>query len=95
MAEIFSWYYPQEIEMHSYDNGTSLPSRQGNWSQLQRVITLKPTKLSLSLIFNVQLEKLKFLFREICTMERLRESFISECCNISNKLRMPEILAGS
>ena len=37
MAEIFSWYYPQEIEMHSYDNGTSLPSRQGNWSQLQRV----------------------------------------------------------
>lgn len=23
--------------MHSYDNGTSLPSRQGNWSQLQRV----------------------------------------------------------
>ncbi|KAL9971849.1 hypothetical protein ACROYT_G018061 [Oculina patagonica] len=36
VAEIFSWYYPQEIEMHSYDNGTSLPSRQGNWSQLQR-----------------------------------------------------------
>ncbi|CAH3127101.1 unnamed protein product [Porites lobata] len=36
IAEIFSWYYPQEIEMHSYDNGTSLPSRQGNWSQLQR-----------------------------------------------------------
>ena len=42
MAEIFSWYYPQEIEMHSYDNGTSLPSRQGNWSQLQRVIMLQP-----------------------------------------------------
>ncbi|XP_068702366.1 spermatogenesis-associated protein 4-like isoform X2 [Montipora foliosa] len=36
VAEIFSWYFPQEIEMHSYDNGTSLPSRQGNWSQLQR-----------------------------------------------------------
>jgi len=36
VAEIFSWYCPQEIEMHSYDNGTSLPSRQGNWSQLQR-----------------------------------------------------------
>ena len=38
VAEIFSWYHPQEIEMHSYDNGTSLPTRQGNWSQLQRVI---------------------------------------------------------
>lgn len=37
VAEIFSWYFPEEIEMHSYDNGTSLPSRQGNWSQLQRV----------------------------------------------------------
>lgn len=36
VAEIFSWYFPQEIEMHSYDNGTSLPCRQGNWSQLQR-----------------------------------------------------------
>lgn len=36
VAEIFSWYFPEEIEMHSYDNGTSLPSRQGNWSQLQR-----------------------------------------------------------
>ena len=44
MAEIFSWYYPQEIEMHSYDNGTSLPSRQGNWSQLQRVIMLQPKR---------------------------------------------------
>ena len=41
MAEIFSWYFPQEIEMHSYDNGTSLPSRQGNWSQLQRVGVIK------------------------------------------------------
>ncbi|XP_015763534.1 PREDICTED: spermatogenesis-associated protein 4-like [Acropora digitifera] len=36
VAEIFSWYFPEEIEMHSYDNGKSLPSRQGNWSQLQR-----------------------------------------------------------
>lgn len=47
MAEIFSWYFPQEIEMHSYDNGTSLPSRQGNWSQLQRV-----SKLITKHIFN-------------------------------------------
>lgn len=41
VAEIFSWYFPQEIEMHSYDNGTSLPSRQGNWNQLQRVRLLQ------------------------------------------------------
>ncbi|KAK3699880.1 hypothetical protein QZH41_005310 [Actinostola sp. cb2023] len=36
VAEIFSWYFPQEIPMHSYDNGTSLKTKLGNWSQLQR-----------------------------------------------------------
>lgn len=36
MAEIFSWYYPQEITMHSYANGTSLEAKLGNWSQLTR-----------------------------------------------------------
>ena len=37
IAEIFSWYYPQEITMHSYANGTSLDAKLGNWSQLTRV----------------------------------------------------------
>lgn len=35
IAEIFSWYFPQEVEMHMYNNGTSLDSKQRNWSLLQ------------------------------------------------------------
>ncbi|RDD39199.1 Spermatogenesis-associated protein 4 [Trichoplax sp. H2] len=37
VAEIFSWYFPQEIHMHSYYNAPSLPKKIGNWSQLERL----------------------------------------------------------
>lgn len=36
VAEIFSWYYPQEIQMHSFDNGTSIETKTGNWSIIKR-----------------------------------------------------------
>ncbi|XP_046354080.1 spermatogenesis-associated protein 4-like isoform X2 [Haliotis rufescens] len=38
VAEIFSWYFPQEIQMHSYYNGTSLDPKQKNWSLLKNFI---------------------------------------------------------
>ena len=37
IAEIFSWYYPQDIQMHSFDNGASTETKMGNWSIIQRV----------------------------------------------------------
>ncbi|XP_062514269.1 spermatogenesis-associated protein 4-like [Corticium candelabrum] len=36
VAEIFSWYYPQDIQMHSFVNGTSIERKMGNWQQLER-----------------------------------------------------------
>ncbi len=37
VAEIFSWYFPQEIQMYMYNNGTSLDSKVRNWSLLKNV----------------------------------------------------------
>ncbi|XP_043112387.1 spermatogenesis-associated protein 4 [Puntigrus tetrazona] len=36
VAEIFSWYFPRDFHMHSYDNGASLTAKQSNWSQIER-----------------------------------------------------------
>ncbi|XP_026136715.1 spermatogenesis-associated protein 4 [Carassius auratus] len=36
VAEIFSWYFPRDFHMHSYDNGASLATKQSNWSQIER-----------------------------------------------------------
>uniref|UniRef100_A0A673GHA0 Spermatogenesis-associated protein 4 n=1 Tax=Sinocyclocheilus rhinocerous TaxID=307959 RepID=A0A673GHA0_9TELE len=36
VAEIFSWYFPRDFHMHSYDNGASLAAKLSNWSQIER-----------------------------------------------------------
>ena len=35
---MMSWYYDKEIQLPSYNNGTSLQTKLGNWKQLQKVM---------------------------------------------------------
>ena len=37
VAEIFSWYYPQNFNMATYNTGQSLDSRMLNWALIKRV----------------------------------------------------------
>lgn len=54
VAEIFSWYFPQEVTMHSYENGTSLKTKLGNWGQLQRVSKdLSPSCIQMIFIIKI------------------------------------------
>uniref|UniRef100_A0A8C5Q8T0 Spermatogenesis-associated protein 4 n=1 Tax=Leptobrachium leishanense TaxID=445787 RepID=A0A8C5Q8T0_9ANUR len=49
-AEIFSWYFPEDISFHSYENGTSLATKLGNWSQLEKFFLKRNLNISKELI---------------------------------------------
>jgi hypothetical protein len=54
VAEVVAWYYPQDIQMHSYSNGTSIQTKLGNWQQLERVSILIFEKKNYDNIMSVQ-----------------------------------------
>ena len=37
VAEILSWYYPQDVQLHSISNGTSVQTRLANWQLIDKV----------------------------------------------------------
>ncbi|XP_016806453.1 spermatogenesis-associated protein 4 isoform X1 [Pan troglodytes] len=50
IAEIFCIYYPWELELSSFENGTSLKVKLGNWAQLEKFLARKKFKLPKELI---------------------------------------------
>jgi hypothetical protein len=53
VAEIFSRYYTQDVEMHSYDNGQSLQRKLDNWAQLHKFFNKKSIQLDRNVINDV------------------------------------------
>ncbi|EAX04722.1 spermatogenesis associated 4 [Homo sapiens] len=50
IAEIFCIYYPWELELSSFENGTSLKVKLDNWAQLEKFLARKKFKLPKELI---------------------------------------------
>jgi hypothetical protein len=53
VAEIFSRYFPYEIQMHSYDNGISLVKKLANWELLEKFFLKKRVPIGRDMIDRV------------------------------------------
>lgn len=49
VGEIFSWYYPNDVNMYSFNTGLSLDSKMTNWSLLKKFIIKKDLAIPLEL----------------------------------------------
>ncbi|KAF4026086.1 hypothetical protein G4228_018204 [Cervus hanglu yarkandensis] len=50
IAEIFTTYYPWDLKLSSFENGTSLKVKLDNWAQLEKFLARKKLKLPEELI---------------------------------------------
>nr|XP_004406526.2 PREDICTED: spermatogenesis-associated protein 4 [Odobenus rosmarus divergens] len=51
IAEIFTIYYPWDLKLSSFENGTSLKVKLDNWAQLEQFLARKKIKLPKELIY--------------------------------------------
>ncbi|XP_003387695.1 PREDICTED: spermatogenesis-associated protein 4-like isoform X2 [Amphimedon queenslandica] len=76
VAEILAWYYPHDLQMHSFSNGTSLTARQGNWEQLERLFLKEKFDIPKELIDNTihcKPSGAKLLIERLYTLLTLKE----------------------
>lgn len=50
VAEIFSRYFPQDVQMHSFDNGSSLEKKLNNWEVLKKFFIRKRVPVEIDLV---------------------------------------------
>lgn len=48
MAEVFARYFPNEVQMHSYDNAENYQKKKDNWEQLQLFFTKRKIPIQIN-----------------------------------------------
>ncbi|XP_016074613.1 PREDICTED: spermatogenesis-associated protein 4 [Miniopterus natalensis] len=76
VAEIFTIYYPWDLKLSSFENGTSLKVKLDNWAQLEKFLAKKKIRLPKELIYGTIHCKAgvpEILIQEIYTLLTHRE----------------------
>lgn len=50
VAEIFSWYYPDDVKLMTYNTGQSLDAKMTNWSFLKKFVVKKELNIPMELL---------------------------------------------
>ncbi|XP_078071580.1 spermatogenesis-associated protein 4 isoform X2 [Mustelus asterias] len=77
VAEIFAWYYPQDIDVKIFNNGVSFPSKLKNWSQLEHFFFRKKLNIPKELIYATMHSKpggAEYLIQHIYTLLTNRQA---------------------